>query len=35
MDIYADEEETKLIWNGYTEGFVGDDMRTARAYKVC
>jgi hypothetical protein len=27
VDIYTAEEETKLIWNGYTEGFVGDDAR--------
>lgn len=26
LDIYADDDG-KLIWNGYTEGFVGDDNR--------
>jgi len=35
VEIYTDEEETKLIWNGYTEGFVGDDMRSARTHKGC
>lgn len=27
VDIYVDDENEKLIWNGYTEGFVGDDNR--------
>jgi hypothetical protein len=28
VDIYVDDDNNKLIWNGYTEGFVGDDNRT-------
>jgi len=27
VDIYVDDENSKLIWNGYTEGFVGDNNR--------
>ena len=27
VDIYVDNENSRLIWNGYTEGFVGDDNR--------
>jgi Rad9 len=27
VDIYVDDENSRLIWNGYTEGFVGDDNR--------
>jgi hypothetical protein len=27
VDIYIDNESGKLIWNGYTEGFVGDNNR--------
>jgi hypothetical protein len=28
VDIYVDDDNNKLIWNGYTEGFDGDDNRT-------
>ena len=29
VDIYVDDDNNKLIWNGYTEGFVGDDNRAS------
>jgi cell cycle checkpoint control protein RAD9A len=32
IDIYADED--RLIWNGYTEGFIGDENRNFTTFRV-